>query len=363
MVFPQRKPYRNFLYGWNAGHDIRRLEKLYKTEKTACIADDAGTEKRNAIRLTHQRKMRLSHAASEGRLCMQIGFIGAGRVGVSLGRYFKEKGRQVGGYYSRSPESAAWAAAFTETTHYKSLEEIISGCDMIFFTVPDDAIASVWKEAKPLIHGKIIAHCSGLCSSNIFSDAAGTDSTAYSIHPLCAVSDRENSWQKLNDTLFTVESGDHKSQLAQSKILDLFAETGNRTCVISAGDKAKYHAAASLASNHVTAVFSMAKELLMECGFEERTAERELYALARGNLDNILSQGCTQSLTGPVERGDAATIKKHLEVLKGNCRSAYLANARQLAKIAREKYADRDDTEIRRLLSEESEKTDQWRGL
>ena len=54
---------------------------------------------------------------------MQIGFIGAGKVGVSLGKYFKEKGRNVGGYYSLTRASAAWAAAFTQTTCYESLEE------------------------------------------------------------------------------------------------------------------------------------------------------------------------------------------------------------------------------------------------
>ena len=50
---------------------------------------------------------------------MQIGFIGAGKVGVSLGKYFKEKGRNVGGYYSLTRASAAWAAAFTQTTCYE----------------------------------------------------------------------------------------------------------------------------------------------------------------------------------------------------------------------------------------------------
>ena len=41
---------------------------------------------------------------------MQIGFIGAGKVGVSLGKYFKEKGREVAGYYSLTEKSAQWAA-------------------------------------------------------------------------------------------------------------------------------------------------------------------------------------------------------------------------------------------------------------
>ena len=71
---------------------------------------------------------------------MQISFIGAGKVGVSLGKYFISKGRKVGGYYSLSPKSAAWAANFTNTKQYQSIEEIISSSDMIFFTVPDDKI-------------------------------------------------------------------------------------------------------------------------------------------------------------------------------------------------------------------------------
>ena len=100
---------------------------------------------------------------------MQISFIGAGKVGVSLGKYFISKGRKVGGYYSLSPESAAWAANFTNTKQYQSIEEIISSSDMIFFTVPDDKIGEVWEVAKPYAHGKIIAHCSGIHSSNIFS--------------------------------------------------------------------------------------------------------------------------------------------------------------------------------------------------
>ena len=101
---------------------------------------------------------------------MQISFIGAGKVGVSLGKYFISKGRKVGGYYSLSPKSAAWAANFTNTKQYQSIEEIISSSDMIFFTVPDDKIGEVWEAAKPYAHGKIIAHCSGIRSEEHTSE-------------------------------------------------------------------------------------------------------------------------------------------------------------------------------------------------
>jgi len=46
---------------------------------------------------------------------MQISFIGAGKVGVSLGKYFISKGRKVGGYYSLSPKSAAWQILQTQS--------------------------------------------------------------------------------------------------------------------------------------------------------------------------------------------------------------------------------------------------------
>lgn len=277
---------------------------------------------------------------------MQISFIGAGKVGVSLGKYFMEKGRKVGGYYSLSPESAASAAKFTNTKQYNSLEEIISSSDMIFFTVPDDCISEVWEAAKTYAHEKIIAHCSGIHSSGIFSDIERTGSMAYSIHPLCAVSSRENSWQTLADAMFTIE-GDVRNI---SNIKNMFTQMGNRTRIISAEDKTKYHAAASLASNHMTAVFFMAETLFLECGFTEKEAEEELYRLAKGNLENIHTQGCVSSLTGPVERGDKNTVQKHLDAMDGGMKQAYLENAKQLLKIAEQKNPDRDYAAMRALL-------------
>lgn len=279
---------------------------------------------------------------------IRIGFIGAGRVGVSLGKYFKEKGRKVGGYYSLSPESAKWAAEFTKTTYYQSLQQIISDCDMILFTVPDDTISSVWEEAKPYISGKIIAHCSGLHSSNIFSDIGVTDSFAYSIHPLIAVSSRETSWQELSHALFTIE-GDEKYL---HKITEMFQEMGNRTRIILAENKIKYHAAAAVSSNYMTALFYMAQNLFEECGFTEEEARKELYALAKGNLDHILSDGCIKALTGPLERNDLATVKKHLDVLSPKMREVYAKNASYLIEIAEKKNPNRDYAPMKELCSQ-----------
>lgn len=277
----------------------------------------------------------------------KIGFIGAGKVGVSLGKYFTEKGRKIGGYYSKSPASARWAAEFTKSTFYESLQQIISNCDMILFTVPDDAIEFVWQEAKPYIFKKIIAHCSGLHSSDIFSDIGETESFAYSIHPLMAVSSRENAWKELSDALFTIE-GD-ETYLFQ--ITEIFQKMGNRTKIILPEYKIKYHAAAVISSNYMTALFFMAQKLLHECGFTEEESRRELYALTKGNLDHILKDGCIGALTGPIERNDFLTVKKHMHALSSEMQKVYTANASFLIQIAEAKNKDSDYAAMKELCS------------
>lgn len=276
---------------------------------------------------------------------MQIGFIGAGRVGVSLGKYLKEKGRKVGGYYSLSPKSARWAAAFTETSYYESLQEIISSCDMILFTVPDGAIARVWEEAEPYVSGKIVGHCSGLHSSKIFSNTGSKEFYAYSIHPLFAVSSKEHSWKELSEILFTIE-GDEKYL---HTIEEMFTQMGNRTRIISAENKIKYHAAAALSSNYMTALFFMAQNLFLECGFEEKEAAEELYQLAKGNLDHILEQGCAEALTGPLERNDLETVTRHISALNPEMQKVYRANAGYLIQVAEKKHPDRDYSAMRKI--------------
>ena len=286
-------------------------------------------------------------AASEGRRCIlvkriPIGFIGAGKVGVSLGKYFKEKGLQVGGYYSRTHKSARWAAAFTQSTYYENLQEMISSCEIILFTVPDGAIASLWEMVKPYISGKIIGHCSGLHSSKIFSDAGKANCFAYSIHPLMAVNSRENSWREFSNTLFTIE-GDEKYLYYIEEIL---RGLGNKTRIISTENKIKYHAAAAILSNHLTALFDISQTLFEECGFMGR---EELYYLAEGSLTNILKEGCMNALTGPVERNDVETVRKHVSVLEKETRIAYLANTAYLIRIAEKKHPDRDYSEMKNL--------------
>ena len=218
---------------------------------------------------------------------------------------------------------------------------------MILFTVPDSCIAKVWEEAKPFASGKLIGHCSGLYSSQIFSDAGSNHCHACSIHPLFAVSSKEHSWKELSEVLFTIE-GD---AVCLHVLETIFHSMGNHTRTISAENKIKYHAAAAVSSNYMTALFAMAEELFLECGFKEEEARKELYKLAKGNLDHILAQGCAESLTGPLERGDLETIEKHLDALDPEKKEVYQKCAGYLVKVAKEKHPDRDYSAISQRCS------------
>mgnify|MGYP001623180088 CR=1 FL=1 len=104
-------------------------------------------------------------------MLMKIGFIGAGKVGTSMGKYLTERGIEINGYYSKTVRSAEEAADFTNTRVYTTISSLAEDSDGVFVTVPDGAIGDVWEQLKMLpIKNKIISHFSGSLSSEIFSD-------------------------------------------------------------------------------------------------------------------------------------------------------------------------------------------------
>ena len=270
---------------------------------------------------------------------MNIGFIGAGKVGFSLGKYLTERGVCVTGYYSRSPQSSLEAAEFTRSGQYPDIAGLVRESEMIFLTVPDGAISRVWDQVKRLpIQNKMILHCSGFLSSAVFSDIGCTHAFGYSIHPLLAVNDRYTSWEKLSSAFFTIEgAAEHMDFLRQ-----MFESFGNRVEVISAEHKTLYHASAAMASNLYVGLAELCEELLLSCGFSAENAHRALAPLILGNAQNIADVGPVAALTGPIERNDADTVAAHLDCLPEESREIYRILSGQVLKAAKQKHPERD---------------------
>lgn len=279
---------------------------------------------------------------------MKIGFIGSGKVGFSLGKYFVCNGISVSGYYSRNLQSAKQAAIFTNTKYFDTIESIIEASDTLFITTPDGVISQIWDLIKKLsIENKIICHCSGSLTSTVFSQIDTLGAFGYSVHPLQAISSKEESYKSLPHCLFTIEG----SQKRISCIQDLFLKLGNPMQIISAENKKLYHAAAVTVSNHMLALFKAGTDMLSQCGFSSENAATALLPLMQVNFDNLKSQGLLGALTGPVERGDLETVKGHLSVLDNQQKQLYQMLCNNLISIAKEKNTQRDYSKLEDLIN------------
>ncbi len=282
---------------------------------------------------------------------MRIGFIGAGRVGCSLGKYLKESesGWELAGYYSRSVASAREAADFTESEVFTDLLQLAKDCDAIAVTTADGAIADVWHRLCDCMdqwEHQIVLHCSGALASTVFDGADARGVTAVSLHPFYAVSDRYHSYQTLGEALLTLEgSGDRLQELDEC-----LRAAGLAIQRISAESKTAYHAAASIASNLMVGLSELAIGLLGRCGFDREHARIALKPLMQGNLDAIMEQDTSGALTGPAERADVRTVDKHLHVLNGEDREIYRLLTKKIVEVAKIKNPERNYALLDELL-------------
>ena len=269
---------------------------------------------------------------------MKFGFIGAGKVGFSLGKYFAAHDLDVVGYYSEVKEDSLEAAEFTNSKSYDSLDEIVADSDVLFLTVPDDSLEDVWNKLNSChFTDKIICHTSGVHTSEIFSGLDNHNSYGYSIHPLCAINDKFKSYEDLSKIYFTIEGNKEKLDAMSN----LFLRLGNQVNIIDTKDKARYHLAATMASNLVVGLVDMAESII---------PHDALVPILKSNMYHIIEDGTVGALTGPIERGDANTIKMHLEALKDSELDAYKTVSRHTLNVAKKKNPDRDYTEIEELL-------------
>jgi predicted short-subunit dehydrogenase-like oxidoreductase (DUF2520 family) len=220
--------------------------------------------------------------------------IGPGRAGRSLASALNRAGWQVVGLLGRDDDPAG-AAADT---------------DLVLITTPDAAIAEVAASIDP-VPAAVIAHAAG----SLGLEVLGAHPRRAAVHPLVSLPDPERGAQRLAGAWFAV-AGD---PLAQRVAADL----GGRWFEVADADRAAYHAAAAVASNHVVALFGQVDRIAASIGVP---GEAYLH-LAAGALQNVAEAGPAAALTGPVARGDWETVARHLAAIDPSERPAYLALA------------------------------------
>ena len=166
--------------------------------------------------------------------------------------------------------------------------------------------------------------------------------------PLC---DKTVAWRELPGAFFCLEGhGPHLDWWAER-----LASLGARVRILPSRGKEAYHAACTVASNLMCALVQESVALLRGCGFSQREALDALAPLMKANLAHLLQVGPQQALTGPVERGDTATVAKHLACLTGeDARQVYRGASRMLVELARNKHPDIDAESMNEILKEGS---------
>lgn len=280
---------------------------------------------------------------------MNIGFIGAGKVGFSLGRYFAENGVSLTGYFSSHVQSATEAAKFTGSSVYYELADIVRDSDALFLTVPDKSVRELYGQIREMdISGKCLCHCScAMSADEAFPDIRKLGAFGYSMHPLFPISSKYETFKELHSAYFSIEGSEERI----GEWVAFYEQLGNGIKVIHGNMKSRYHAACIMAGNLVSALAVKSLSMMEECGFSESEALKAFAPMIMSNVKRILAAGPTEAVSGPVERNETETVRRHIECMDNDIdRNMYKAVSRKLVEIVQQKHPETDYSELKKML-------------
>lgn len=249
-------------------------------------------------------------------MTLRFNMIGAGRLGKNLAYSLTHQGlAELGAVCNLHKTSADQAVKLIgEGIAVSSLAQLPTA-DLTLITVPDDAIGQIASELAKNDYSAnphYVIHCSGALNSTLLKPVAEKGCKTASFHPLKAfntsVLDKE-VFKKCD----CVAEGDLPSLNLLSQ---LCKQLGANFIQIQTDQKATYHAAAVIASNYLVTLAARSIELLQQIGISTSAAKSMISKLMQSSLNNInQAEDAAKALTGPLVRGDLATIKLHLEAI------------------------------------------------
>ena len=229
-----------------------------------------------------------------------VAIIGAGRAGTSLAWALAACGWPPPVLCGRDVTAGDLAAA-----------------DVVVLATPDDAVAGVAASLVGVTDAAVV-HLSGSLGLDVL---AGHQRRA-SLHPLVSLPSPEVGAARLRGAWFAV-AGDPVART-------LAAALDGKVLEVADDQRAAYHAAACIASNHLVALMGQVERVASAAGMPLAP----YLELARSTLDNVAELGVAEALTGPAARGDVATLDRHRQAIGPREWPAYdalVAEARRLA--------------------------------
>ncbi len=222
-----------------------------------------------------------------------------------MGKLFARAGLAVS-VLGRSLVRAQEAARFIGAA---SVSERVARTDLVLLAVPDDAIAGVVASLSE-VEGSLVVHLSGSLSSEVLAPSRKKGARTGALHPLRSFADPGAAAEAFRGTYCAVE-GEASEELAE-----LVRAIGGVPLRVRPEGKALYHAGAVFASNYLVASLEAALRLFEAAGISREEAAPALGVLAEGTIRNVSRIGIPAALSGPIERGDVATIRRHAEAMR-----------------------------------------------
>jgi predicted short-subunit dehydrogenase-like oxidoreductase (DUF2520 family) len=231
----------------------------------------------------------------------RVGIIGRGRVGGALARALEAAGDEIVAHIGRA-----------DPLH------VLEDTDLVIIAVPDEDLKAIAEAVVAFVPREtLLVHTSGAQDLRMFRRHGHRVGM---LHPATPVADPT---QSLTGVTFGVIGTDE----SRDDLGAIVASIGGRALWLEESWRLPYHAALVHASNHLVALVADAATLF-------RADVAILLPLLRQTLDNIEEHGPEQALTGPVVRGDAATVRAHLTALPVELRASYRENARRALALA-----------------------------
>jgi D-glycero-beta-D-manno-heptose 1-phosphate adenylyltransferase len=261
----------------------------------------------------------------------RFGVIGLGRVGGAMLTLLKEAGHVP--VWTVSTRSH-----INDIPVYAHIPNSPGGVQVVFITVPDSHIRSVAEEINAAwgrsVKDIVFFHFSGLLTSGELAVLSTAGSAIGSLHPLQSITDASQARQILQGSIFTFEGMEGAARVAR----ELVDSIGAVMMTISGEDKVLYHASAVVASNYLVALLHQASVIIEKAGMDLS----HLMPLIKGTLSNIGKYG-GKALTGPIARGDWATVEGHVKALREHFPDlipSYIELGRYCARLAEKQFPD-----------------------
>ncbi|WP_315296014.1 DUF2520 domain-containing protein [Rothia mucilaginosa] len=290
-----------------------------------------------------------------------IGIISAGRVGSVLGAALRACEHTIVGVHGVSEASQERAAMLLPDVPLLPVEQIAERSELLILAVPDDelpGLVTYLASSGSITAGQILVHTSGRHGTEVLAPATALGAIGLAIHPAMTFTGMSVDLQRLNGTCFAVTGPAPFIPIAQA----LVVEMGGEPVHVAEADRALYHAALAHAANHLVTILGQSQQMLASIGIEDPA--RYMGPLVRAAVDNALASG-EGALTGPVARGDAGTVKAHLQALNeysehektGDITDSYAALAHATAKRAHNRGLLNDEQlgRIENLLGDSTE--------